>query len=76
MEKSLYELAVEQMESKDIDHYMSDLYLRKNEISDRLIKETGREVNTGNVCGVKTFIDNIDHVTWYEIPFAYTPERC
>ncbi len=57
--------ARKQMKQEDIDHHYSDLYLRKNAISDKLVSEYEHKQN------VKTFKDNIDHVLWYEIPFAY-----
>lgn len=62
--KTLYELAVERMEAKDIDHWCNDLYLRKNEISTELVN------NYEFKNQVTVFKDNIDHVNWYEIPFA------
>jgi len=62
---SIYELAVQQMEAKDIDNHCSDLYLRKNEISTRLVNEYEFKQN------VTTFKDQIDHDIWYEIPFQY-----
>ena len=64
---NIYELAKEQMNEKDISHWQSDLYLCKNAISEKLVSEYEYKQN------VKIFIDNIDHVKWYEVPFAYTP---
>lgn len=61
----LYKKAVETMEARDIDHHYSDLYLKVNNISRDLIN------NYEYKNQVKTFIDNIDHVLWYEVPFAY-----
>lgn len=66
---NIYELALKQMETKDIDHHSSDLYLRKNVISDKLISEYEFKQN------VTIFIDEIEHVQWYEIPFAYTGKQ-
>ena len=62
---NIYEQALKLMDSKDIDHHESDLYLRKNAISDKLVKEYDY------LKQVTTFRDNIDHVMWYEIPCAY-----
>lgn len=66
---TIYELAVQKMDAKDIDHHSfgSDLYLRVNDISKKLVEEYEFKQN------VKTFKDNIDHVLWYDIPFAYDP---
>jgi hypothetical protein len=65
--KDIYGLAKELMQESDISNWQSDLYLRKNSISDKLVNEYEFKQN------VKTFKDNIDHVLWYDIPFAYTP---
>ena len=62
---NIYELAKEKMDSKDIAHHFGDLYLRKNEISTKLVDEYDYKNQ------VSTFKDQIDHVTWYDIPFAY-----
>ena len=59
--------AFEQMNAKDIDHHASDLYLRKNSVSEKLVEEYEYKEQ------VKTFKDNIDHVLWYEISFAFNP---
>lgn len=64
---TIYEKAVQQMNEKDISNWQSDLYLRKNAISEKLVNEYEFKQN------VKTFKDQIDHVTWYDIPFAYDP---
>lgn len=60
----LYIKAYEQMSLKDIDTHESDLYLRVNEISKKLIAA----YDFKNL--VNTFIDNIDGVLWYDIPFC------
>lgn len=64
---SLYELATKLMSKEDIDHYRSDLYLRKNKISDGLIEDYDLKSN------VSIFVDNIDQVPWYEIMWEYEP---
>lgn len=64
---SIYQKAVLRIPSKDIDHWQSDLYLRKTPQTDALIKEYEWNRN------VKVFRDNIDHALWYEVPFAYDP---
>ena len=65
--KNIYKQALMKMNEKDIDHYNSDLYLRVNSISKKLIKEYNFKEN------VETFVDEIDHELWYDIPFAYLP---
>lgn len=61
----IYIEALKTMDPRDIDHHCSDLYLRVNDISRKLVSEYEYKNN------VTTFIDQIDHVLWYEIPFAY-----
>ena len=57
---------------KDIDHYETDLYLRKTpEVTKKVIDKLP-DVYKKNVT---TFIDNIDHVEWYEIPFVFPKDR-
>lgn len=51
------------MKPEDIDTQESDLYLRVNAISRKLVGE----YEYRNL--VTTFIDNIDHELWYDIPF-------
>jgi hypothetical protein len=70
---TIYEKAVQQMKREEIDNHCSDLYLKKNAISNKLVDEYEFKQN------VKTFKDNITHTTWYDIPFAYDPfweEKC
>lgn len=64
--KNICELAFERMQKEDIDHHESDLYLRVNHTSSELINEYDYKWM------VTKFIDNIDHVLWYEVPFAWT----
>ena len=65
--KTIYDLAVEKMDSKDINNHCSDLYLRKTDISTALVNDYEFKNQ------VSTFKDLVDHVLWYEIPFAYYP---
>jgi hypothetical protein len=51
--------------AEDIDHHATDLYIRKTPESTKLINKLD------NKALLSTFIDNIDHVTWYELPFCY-----
>ena len=64
---NIYEEALKNLPSADIDHtsFNSDLYLRVTPASKALVDKYEYK----NL--VSTFIDNIDHVLWYEIPFAY-----
>ena len=65
---NIYEIAVDILPPEDIDHHCSDLYLRVSEKSKDLVKDYAYNRN------VTTFIDQIDHVPWFEIPFAYCGE--
>lgn len=67
MEKSLYEQLKEIMKPEDIDHdcYTSDLYCKVTPASTEIINNYTYKSN------VTTFINNITHELWYDIPFAY-----
>jgi len=62
---NIYQEALKRIPENDIDHHASDLYLRKTPETEKLIQEYKYK----NL--VSTFVDNIDHVVWYDIPFAY-----
>lgn len=64
----IYRQALQKMAPDEIDHHESDLYLKKNEVSDKLISNYKFKNN------VTIFRDQIDGVLWYEIPFAYHRE--
>lgn len=51
----------------DIDHHASDLYIRVTPESRKLIDRFQYSHM------VTTFIDNIDHVRWYDLPFCCDP---
>ena len=58
------------MKPEDIDHHgngrgMDDLYLRVNDVSKWIVN------HMDNTAQVSKFVDNIDHVLWYELPFLY-----
>ncbi len=53
------------MKPEEIDNHCSDLYVKKNAISEKFVAEYEFKQN------VKTFTDEIEHKIWYEIPFAY-----
>ena len=58
------------MDKSEIDHHWSDLYLKATPVSKAI---TERVENKD--FWVSTFIDNINHELWYEIPFAYYKEE-
>lgn len=64
---NIYEHAVKELPKEHIDHYCSDLYLKKTSKSDALVNDYEYKNN------VAVFKDQIDHELWYEIPFGYTP---
>ena len=64
--KSICAIALERMKPEDIDHHGIDLYLRVNEVSKELVAVYDYKAH------VKTFVDNIDHDLWFDIPFAWT----
>ena len=63
--ENINRLCVSCLSSMHIDHHASDLYIRKNDVSDFIIDRLN------NKSLLSTFIDNIDHDTWYELPFCY-----
>lgn len=69
---NIYERALEVMKPEEIGHWCSDLYLKVTPESRKLVNEYDWKRN------VKVFIDNIENVPWYDIPFAYCGEdwRC
>lgn len=62
---NICKLAYMTLPAEDIDHHATDLYIRKTPESTKLINKLD------NKALLSTFIDNIDHVTWYELPFCY-----
>lgn len=52
---------------REIDHHYSDLYCKVTPASSAIIDQYEYKQ------WVTTFIDNIDHKLWYEIPFCYNP---
>lgn len=65
--ENICELAMKLLPAEDIDHHATDLYIRKTPESTKLINKMK------NKSLLSTFIDNIDHVVWYELPFCYSP---
>lgn len=64
---TIYTAAVEALPACDIDHHASDLYIRGYSDSQALLNRFQYRHM------VKTFVDNIDHVLWYDLPFCYDP---
>lgn len=54
------------MKENELDNHCSDLYVLKNEISTNFINNYEFKQN------VTIFKDDINHLEWYDIPFAYT----
>ena len=52
------------MKHDELDNHCSDLYVKKNDISESFIKTLEGDI--------KTFKDNIAGELWYDIPFAYS----
>lgn len=63
--KNILEKAVKIMKENEIDHHESDLYLKVNENSKKLVEEYYFKVN------VTTFVDQINNELWFDIPFAW-----
>ena len=53
------------MKESDFASHAIDLYVRKNDISSKWVETYGFKSS------VTTFIDNIEHVLFYEIPFSF-----
>lgn len=52
---------------EEISSHESDLYVKKNQISEKVLADYEFKQN------VSTFISQIDGQPWYEVPFAYEP---
>ena len=68
--KQLCDLAHERMLPEEIAHHgcgngLDDLYLKVTPVSKELVDQYEFK------CNVTTFVDQIDHTLWYDIPFAY-----
>lgn len=62
---NILEKALKAMPIGEIDHHRSDLYLKVNETSQKLIDEYPFKMN------VSIFTDQISGAKWYDIPFAW-----
>ena len=65
----IYKVAAALMKPEDIDHYATDLYLRKTPESDALREKFEYP---GLVLVFRSNIEPYD--LWYEYPFCYIPE--
>jgi hypothetical protein len=63
--KTLYEECIEA--SLKIDHHESDLYIKDCPEARALLIKHGKQI--------QTFIDNIDHEVWLDVPFEYPLEK-
>ncbi len=59
------ELMKRGMTAIDFDSHMSDLYVRVTEVSKKFF-DTEYEYKSQ----VTTFVDQIEHTRWFEVPFA------
>jgi hypothetical protein len=64
---NIHAIAAALLPPKHIDHYASDLYIKVSPLS----KEIIQHLSPASL--LSTFIDNIDHVLWYDLPFCYNP---
>ena len=64
---TIYTAAVEELPASDIDHHASDLYIRVTPESKALIARFQYRRM------VTTFVDSINHVLWYDLPFCFAP---
>lgn len=65
----IYEVAVKRMDRYDIAHWQFDLFLRKNETSEKIISKYAQKE------GVGEFVDDVDGDVWFKVFFGY-PEKC
>lgn len=65
---TIHEALAKSLKPCEIAHHYSDLYCKVTPAS-RAIMEQYEYKHL-----VTTFIDNIDHELWYEIPFCYNPD--
>lgn len=67
MELTIYQQLLELgMKKEELSSYCSDLYVKKNAISDEFVK------NYEFKNSVRTFKSQIDGKVWYDIPLAYS----
>ena len=49
----------------ELDHYESDLYVKDSRMAREIIMKHGLRF--------KPFVDDIEHESWLDVPFAYAP---
>ena len=64
---NVYEWAKRNMAKEDIDTYRGDLYIKRNSVSDAMVKNLWDE----RFSKPRTFRSQIDNEVWYEVPFGY-----
>lgn len=52
----------------EIEHHESDLYCRVTQVSQGIVDRYRK-----NGLSAYTFVDNIEHKLWFDIPFMYEP---
>ena len=62
--KTIYQLAVSEMQPDEISSYCSDLYLKCTPVSEKLVSAYEFKQS------VRKFRSYIDGTMWFEIPFA------
>lgn len=62
--KTIYQLAVSEMQADEISSHESDLYLKCTPVSENLV--SGYEFKQN----VRKFRSNIDGSMWFDVPFA------
>ena len=65
----IYEVAVRRMDKYDIAHWQKDLFLRKNDVSVKIISKYAQKE------GVGEFVDEVDGDVWFKVFFGY-PGKC
>lgn len=64
---TVHEIAVLLLPSDHIDHHASDLYIKVTAQSKKIIERLQPKSL------LSKFIDNIERVYWYDLPFCYNP---
>lgn len=59
-----------ELPADEIDHHNSDLYVKATPKAKEIFKKYG----VHNHPLVSTFIDQVTHTRWFDLPFAYCPE--
>ena len=65
---NIHRILAEGMPKQQIEHWYSDLYVKVTPFSKEIVSKYTYKNQ------VKTFIDQIDHELWFDIPFCYDKE--